>query len=69
MVGSAEVLLDDSVRFADAAKAAGVDAELVVAEDMFHAWTDFEWFLPEANEAIERIAGFVTARAAEAVPS
>jgi epsilon-lactone hydrolase len=69
MVGSAEVLLDDAVRFAEAAEKAGVDTELVVAQDMFHAWTDFEWFLPEANEAIERIAGFVRARAAEAVTS
>jgi epsilon-lactone hydrolase len=69
MAGSAEVLLDDAVRFAETAEQAGVETELVIAPEMFHAWTDFEWFLPEANEAIERIADFVRARAAEAVPS
>jgi monoterpene epsilon-lactone hydrolase len=69
MAGSAEVLLDDAVRFSEAAEKAGVETELVVAQEMFHAWTDFEWFLPEANEAIDRIAGFVRERTAEAVPS
>nr|QWE51388.1 esterase [uncultured microorganism] len=58
-VGDAEVLLDDSTRFAAKAKAAGVDVTLEVWPDMPHVWHLFAPFLPEASEAIEHIGQFV----------
>jgi epsilon-lactone hydrolase len=58
-VGSAEVLLDDSLRLAAQASAAGVNATLEVWPDMIHVWQSFAAILPEARQAIERIAEFV----------
>ena len=58
-VGTAEVLLDDSVRFADRAKEAGVDVTLEVWDDMPHVWQAFASFLPEAREALEHCGQFV----------
>lgn len=63
-VGTAEVLLDDARRVAAAARAAGVDVELHEGEDMIHVWQFFAGIVPEADEAIERIAAFVADRAA-----
>lgn len=54
-VGDAEVLLDDAVRVADRAKAAGVDVTLEVWDEMPHVWHSFTGLLPEADQAIERI--------------
>lgn len=61
-VGTSEVLLDDARRVAAAASAAGVEVELYEAEDMIHVWQFFAGIVPEADEAIERIATFVAAR-------
>jgi epsilon-lactone hydrolase len=58
-VGSAEVLLDDSLRLAARASAAGVDATLEVWPDMIHVWHSFAAILPEARQAVERVAEFV----------
>jgi epsilon-lactone hydrolase len=58
-VGSAEVLLDDSLRLAARASAAGVNATLEVWPDMIHVWHSFAAILPEARQAIDRIAEFV----------
>jgi len=58
-VGDAEVLLDDSTRAAEKARAAGVDVTLEVFPDMPHVWHAFAPFLPEATDAIERIGAFV----------
>ena len=58
-VGTAEVLLDDSVRLADRAKEAGVDVTLEVWDDMPHVWQAFASFLPEAREALEHCGQFV----------
>lgn len=58
-VGSAEVLLDDSLRFAENAKAAGVDVTLEVWDDMPHVWQVFASFLPEGQQAIEHCGEFV----------
>jgi acetyl esterase/lipase len=60
-VGDIEVLLDDSTRFAAKAKAAGVDTTLEVWPHMPHVWHLFGGFLPEADQAIERIGEFVKA--------
>jgi acetyl esterase/lipase len=54
-VGDAEILRDDSVRFAAAAQAAGVDVTLEIWPEMPHVWHAFAGLLPEADEAIERI--------------
>jgi len=58
-VGDAEVLLDDSTRFAERAQQAGVDVTLEVWPDMPHVWHAFAPFLPEATRAIEQIGAFV----------
>jgi len=57
-VGSAEVLLDDSIKFAERAKKAGVDVTLEVWDDMPHVWQVFAPFIPEAQEAIDHCGEF-----------
>ena len=58
-VGSGELLVDDSTRFADRARAAGVDATLELWDDVFHVWHAFADLLPEARVAIARIGTYV----------
>jgi acetyl esterase/lipase len=59
LVGSAEILLDESTRLADRAKAAGAEVTLEVWEDMIHIWPVFAPVLPEGQQAIERIGEFI----------
>ena len=61
-VGDHEVLLDDSVRFAERARDAGVEARLVVWPGMFHVFQTFAPFLPEARRANREISGFIRER-------
>lgn len=61
-VGTAEVLLDDSLRLAERARAAGVDVSLDVAHGMMHVWHLFEPVLDEAGEAIARAGTFLRGR-------
>ena len=58
-VGTSEILLDDSVRIAEHAKAAGVDVTLDVWEDMIHVFQAFAGFAPESREAIDKIGEFI----------
>lgn len=58
-VGTAEVLLDDSLRLAEKAKAAGVDVTIETWEDMIHVWHTFAEMLPEAMEAIDIIGKYI----------
>lgn len=58
-VGGEEILFDDSRRLADAAAAAGVPAQLVVYEGLWHVWQLFGGALPEADRAIEALGRFV----------
>ncbi len=58
-VGTSEVLLSDSTRLAERAKAAGVDVTLEQWEEMIHVWHFFAFMLPEAQQAIERIGEYV----------
>ena len=58
-VGTAEVLLDDSIDFAERAKAAGVDVTLEVWDDMPHVWQVFASILPEGQQAIDRMGEFI----------
>ena len=59
LVGTAEILLDDSTRLAERAKAAGVAVELEVWDDMVHIWPLFAPILPEGQQAIERIGQII----------
>ena len=61
-VGGAEVILDDSTRFAAKARAAGVDVTLEVWDQMPHVWHAFAGLLPESGQAIERIGGWLQSR-------
>jgi monoterpene epsilon-lactone hydrolase len=58
-VGDTEVLLDDSTRVAEKARAAGVSVELEIWPKMPHVFQIFAPFVPEANRALEQAAGFV----------
>jgi epsilon-lactone hydrolase len=58
-VGSAETLLDDSVRFAGAAGAAGVAATLEIWPDMIHAWPLWNARLEAGRQALVRVGEFV----------
>ena len=55
--GTDEILLDDSLRIAQKAKAAGVEVELTVWNGMFHVFHMFPFFA-ETREAVEEIARF-----------
>ena len=59
--GDHEILLDDSVRFGEKARAAGVQAEVEIWPGMFHVF-ELYTFLPEARQAIESIARFIRGR-------
>jgi acetyl esterase/lipase len=63
-VGSEEILLDDSIRFAENAKAAGVDVNLEEWPGMMHDWHLMARFIPEGKRAIAGIGEFVRARTA-----
>ena len=58
-VGDAETLLDDSTRIAEKAKKSGVKVELEIWPEMPHVWHLFAPFLPEGQQAIEKIGKFV----------
>jgi len=59
LVGDAEVLLDDSRKLADVAKAGGVDVTLRVYPEMPHIWTMSYPAYPEAVEGVTEMAEFV----------
>ena len=58
IAGSEETLLDDSVRFAAKAQAAGVDVKLKVWPGLFHIFP-IVGYLPETKEAMAMIGEFV----------
>lgn len=58
-MGSAEILLDDAVRLAGRAGAAGTAVQLQIWPDMIHVWQSFAFMLPEGREAIGAAAFFV----------
>ena len=58
-VGSAETLLDDAVRLARAAGAAGVRVNLEVWPDMIHAWALFYQQLAAGRRALRSVGAFV----------
>ena len=58
-VGSAETLLDDSVRLAGAAGAADVRVRLEVWPDMIHAWHLFYPQLADGRRALAQVGAFI----------
>lgn len=58
-VGDDEILLDDSVRLADAARRAGVDVQLDVYPEMQHVFQKAVGRIPEADDAVRRIGQFL----------
>lgn len=60
-VGNTEILLDDSRRCAERARAAGVPAEVDIWDRMPHGWQALS-FTPESGRAIARLADFIRER-------
>jgi acetyl esterase/lipase len=60
-VSDSEVLLDDSRRLADRAKAAGVSVTLKVWPGLPHVWQGFVPLIPEAAVSLREIAAFLAA--------
>ncbi len=58
-VGNDEVLLDDSVRLAERAQAAGVEVKLKVWEGMWHVFQTLAVVLPEGQASIGELGEFV----------
>jgi monoterpene epsilon-lactone hydrolase len=58
-VGAAEALVSDSETFARNARAAGVEVTLVVEPEMLHVYPFGAGRMPEADEAIARMASWV----------
>ena len=57
--GTSEILLDDARALAARAREAGVDVTLECWDEMIHVWHTFVGTLPEADDAVRRIAEFV----------
>lgn len=53
-----ELLLDDTLRLAEKAKAAGVDVEVILRDRLLHVWPIFVHLLPEAREAMQDVTRF-----------
>ncbi len=65
-VGSVEILLDDAVRLARQAGAAGVEVTLEIWPGMPHVWHAFGFALDEGLEATRRAGAFLRSRLASA---
>jgi acetyl esterase/lipase len=61
-VGSDEILLDDSIRFADRAWAAGAEVELQRFEGWWHDFQGSAGTLRVARDALVDVAGFLNRR-------
>ncbi len=57
-VGSREIALDDTLRFADKAREAGVDVTTEVLPGMIHQWQLFPFWLDDARRSNQRAAEF-----------
>ena len=57
-VGTREILLSDSTRFAEKARSAGVEVTLEIEEGLVHVWQMLPG-VPEAQSAVERIGAFI----------
>jgi epsilon-lactone hydrolase len=66
-VSGAEILRDDTLRFADKAQGAGVRVTVDVVDRMPHVWHLFAGFLPEADAAFAQVGEWVLDRRASRV--
>ena len=57
--GTAEIILDDSTRFAEKAEKSGVKVILDLWADMFHVFQIFGNLMPESKKALEKIGEFI----------
>jgi monoterpene epsilon-lactone hydrolase len=62
-VGDDEVLLDDSIRLAERARAAGVEVELEVYHGLWHVFHAFAGLVPEATSALRAGSAFIARHA------
>ena len=58
-VGNDELMRDDSTRFAEKAKTAGVGITLKVGEGMVHCYPLFAPLFPEATQAMNEICAYI----------
>jgi acetyl esterase/lipase len=65
-VGDHEILLDDSKRLAERARAAGVNVTLEIWPEMWHVFQALAGYLPESDRAIAKIGSYMRARLSEA---
>jgi acetyl esterase/lipase len=63
-VGAIEMLLDDSVRLDQRARAQGVESVLEVWEEMVHSWHFYYPHLQEGREAIAKLGAFIRSKTA-----
>ena len=63
-VGTAETLLDDSVRIAEKMHAAGVDVRLAIWPNMLHVFPLFAPVLSEGRDGCVEIGTFIRAKMA-----
>ncbi len=61
-VGTREILLDDSTRVADRARAAGVEVTLEKWDGLIHVWQLFGSEIPESQQAVQAIGDFLRKR-------
>lgn len=58
-VGEHEILRSDAERLSENARLVGVDITLEIWEGMWHVWHLSAGYMPESQQAIERIGAFV----------
>jgi acetyl esterase/lipase len=58
-VGEKEILLDDSIRFHEKAKATKTECELKIWKNMIHVFQCFDTIYPEANKSIGELGRFL----------
>ncbi len=58
-VADIEVLYNDSTRYAEASRRAGVETVLQVSPNLWHVWQLYAGQMPEADDAIWRISHFI----------
>ncbi len=63
-VGDREVLLDDAVDLAERARAAGVDAQIAIWDDMIHVFQAFFPLVEEGRQSIAQLGKFIAEQTA-----
>ena len=59
LVGDREILLDDSQKVGEKAKAAGVEIEVDIWPGMFHDWWLFGALVPESKQCLRKVAEWI----------